>query len=995
MLNRRYKLLPLLLMFLASHVLAGDLDSTWKIVLPGSPDPTETLAATELQHYLELIGGIKLPIETSRAAVAAKGNIVIGTPQSVELFRSREKELVVGDAENDQLAIRGGSDYLLLAGSNSRSALYAVYTFLQDSCGVRWLWAGSDGEFLPPQQKLNVEGLKLDWRATIKYRGFHLCGVWTGIDRETETWMSRHKLNIVRSDEGMKPEGIQERCKKGMHIMFSNHNATLPPERFKSEPERFALRDGKRIVDQICWSDPRTFELICEYFTKVCREHPEMEILSLFPSDNRNYCQCPACSKLSIPDLWFGFLSRLATRLKSQRPRLKVASIAYEGYHFPPPQCDLSGLDFIEYCHYDRCYVHPLESPCNQTSLARLDTWQKKRVKIGIYGYEFDTFLPPLVTLPFYHMLGNQMRRFRQMNLISVIPEMNPRNNTIFASGNEMTVLPRTPPDGNKGGATLYNRQRLGFYVYAEALSKPDLDVDTAIAEYCNHAFAAAGGEMTRYFLEISKAWANMGIHLVHYGVGNVGIAEKLLTHKRIELVETLFRRAEAAAGAMANSVRRKQVLDRIALEKQFFEDWCAVYCKDMASQVKLAVPRRSASGGFTGAVMLPEFAAAARQSTYPTTLEMNYDPTNLYVRVTCRDPHMDRQEATQRPHDAQAIFSEDESVTLFISSPVDIGIARFRQFSVNPQGSRYDATDMAGTRDVSWNPKWDARVTRDAASYTYEITIPFAELGGSPRDAGLWSFSAYRSSGKRKDFSAGGFPNAEDLWNWNAFAPMRFVERERNVTVGFSYRPVSFPRRLVAEMGDKLFKGGYTVMCMADETAFTKVADNAQVIIVSHAPSEFPLSFYRKQLRRKLEQGAIVILTSSGPLPLAHYFESPKLELRWSGWENIDPKLEPQQARSAKLLTCPNDIASLLKNCQMPCNGHQPIYPEQWEDWVSVKKVNGDLYSVLLTKKIGKGTLAVTTCGIIGWGGPRSLLSGNADQLLMLLENLQVNSER
>jgi len=987
MLNRLHKSLFLLLIFVASQVVAGDLDSTWKIVLPTTPDPTEELAATELQHYLELVGGVKLPIEKTGAATAGKANIVIGTPQSVELFRLHEKELGLGNAEIDQLAVRGGTDYLWLAGSNPRSALYAVYTFLQDSCGVRWLWAGSDGEFLPCQKKLNVEGVKLDWRAPIKYRGFHFCGVWGGIDRETETWMSRHKLNILRSDQGMKPEGIQERRVRGMHIMFSNHNVTLPPELFKSEPERFALRNGKRIVDQICWSDLRTFDLVLESFTKVCREHPELEILSLFPSDNRNYCQCPACSKLPIPDLWFGFLSRLAARLKSQYPRLKVASIAYDDYHFPPPQCDLSGLDFVEYCHYDRCYVHPTDCPCNQTSLARIDTWKKKGVKIGIYGYEFDAFLPSTVMLPFYHMLGDQMRRFQQMNLMFVMPEMNPRNNNVFINGNEMTVLPQTP-SSVQGGETFYNRQRLAYYIYAETLSKPDADVDTMIGDYCNHAYAAAGGEMSRYFIEMSNAWTNMNIHLVHYGIGNVGIAEKLLNHERIERITTLFQRAEVAAGAMADSVRRKQALGQIALEKKIFEDWCVVYRKDQAAQVKVAVPRRPASGDFTGAVRLPDFAAAAKQSTYPTTLEMNYDPTNLYVRVTCRDPHIDRLEAVQRPHDAEAIFREDESVTLFICSPADIGVARFRQFTVNPQGSRYDATDVTGTRDVSWNPKWDARVTRDAAGYTYEIAIPFAELGGSPRDSGSWSFSACRSSGKRTDFSTGGFPNAEDLWNWNAFAPLRFVERERSVTVGISCRPVSFPMRVVAEMSDEVFKGGYTVMCMADEAAFTKVVDSAQVIIVSHTPSSFPLSFYREQLRKRLEQGAIVILTSSGPLPLSHYFESPKLDLRWSGWD-VDPKLEPQQPRTAKWLTFPNDIASFLKSRQMPSNGHQPVYPEQWENWVSVKKQNGELYSALLTKKIGKGTLVVTSCSIIGWGGPNSLLSGNADQLLMLIDNL------
>ena len=39
----------------------------------------------------------------------------------------------------------------------SRGTMYAVYDFLAKSCGVRWLWPGDSGEFVPKKKVLHLD----------------------------------------------------------------------------------------------------------------------------------------------------------------------------------------------------------------------------------------------------------------------------------------------------------------------------------------------------------------------------------------------------------------------------------------------------------------------------------------------------------------------------------------------------------------------------------------------------------------------------------------------------------------------------------------------------------------------------------------------------------------------------------------------------------------------------------------------------------------------
>lgn len=950
------RLLLILCLGVFLNLTGATLDSEWRIVLPGKPQPMEVYAAEELQSYLEKVSGIKL--EISDKAKENGGNLIIGSIPAVKF-----------DAKDvDQLAVKtiGGNVYL--AGRNPRSALYAVYTFLSDVCGIRWLWAGPDGEFVPRKPLIELDGLDIRWTAPFKYRGMHLCSC-NGCT-ETETWMSRNRLNFVRTElprnrdnDRVKQhrEALRVKQRKGFHIVHSTHNITLPASKFQENPELFALRDGKRSMEQLCWTNPQTIEELAKQNIEDCRQFPEIEMLSLFPSDNPNYCQCPECSKYKANELWFKLFMNLTEEIKKECSEMKFASIAYQGYMLAPENVDLSSLEMVEYCQYDRCFVHDIgKCTFNKRSMERIGQWKKKNVPLGIYGYEFDIFIPPEMPMYLFGLIADELRVFRDNGVISVVPEIIPLNNTLHL----------------RKWKNSYPYFRLNYYIYAALLNNPDADYRKLVGEYCNLAYGKAGKSMADYFLKLNDAWGKMDIHLTHYGLQNHGIAGKFLNGKLIDEIRKLLKDAAAKEPDSKN----------IEIEQKAFEDWVAVYQRDMAAKSAVLVPKRT--NNFDGAVFLTSFKSS-KDNTYPTTLQMNYDSEAIYVRAVCEDPQISSLHAPSREHDTQ-LWKTDESLELFFATPDDIKHGRYRHLSVNPAGTRYDAIEFGGDKDVTWNPAWTTTVQVNKNNWTVGIRIPFAELGGVPEKGNVWNFSAARTNGKRKDFESSVYPDPMSWHNWFAFSPLEFIDRTESVPVAIFARPTNYPAGDAMRMAEGLRQTGYQAAGFNDESGFQAAAANAEVVVICHPNAKMPPEFYQQTLLPKLKDGALVIFSSYHGLPLDRYFKMPDLALKWSGWEINPTDRTTKQLRKADWMTTPNDLIPLLEKNQTPASGYYPTKPENWDIWASLEMKNGMICPYLLSRDIGKGLLVVTTCDFIGWGIKNSLFSGDVTQVKMLIENLR-----
>ncbi|MBU0610983.1 MAG: hypothetical protein KKI08_24090, partial [Armatimonadetes bacterium] len=123
------------------------------IVLANQPTPVEQTAATELATHLERITGAKFAVGPDPGATA--GRVLIGARAIGKGLLSPEEVQALGD---DGFIVRVAGNALLLAGGGPRGTLYAVYSFLEDDLGCRWLtWYGD--ESVPRRPELQVGAL--------------------------------------------------------------------------------------------------------------------------------------------------------------------------------------------------------------------------------------------------------------------------------------------------------------------------------------------------------------------------------------------------------------------------------------------------------------------------------------------------------------------------------------------------------------------------------------------------------------------------------------------------------------------------------------------------------------------------------------------------------------------------------------------------------------------------------------------------------------------
>ena len=187
-------------------VLVAHGKSLTPIILPTKPTRFTKIAAADLADYIEKVGGERPKILKGLPNPIPKHAIWVGfQPVLKELFPGTDFELknpeeillkcdgkhlaIVGrdvwDPLTNKMKIVGGKteaerkDYLAgFAEANGDvegfqyeyGTVNAVYTFLQDKLGIRWLWPGADGEVVPQQSQVTLGPFELRYYPKIRMR---------------------------------------------------------------------------------------------------------------------------------------------------------------------------------------------------------------------------------------------------------------------------------------------------------------------------------------------------------------------------------------------------------------------------------------------------------------------------------------------------------------------------------------------------------------------------------------------------------------------------------------------------------------------------------------------------------------------------------------------------------------------------------------------------------------------------------------------------------
>lgn len=459
------------------------------LVVGPEPTPTESLAAEEIRWHIRRMSGAELPVVASHIARPPEGIVPIYIGRAAGAVGIDAGELTL-----EHYRVVTGPDWIAVAGRDgSRServddplriatvqpgTLFGVYHLLDDVLGVRWLWPGEEGTFVPKRRTIAIPALDVTGGPKLLQRhmrnqrsrrrrkrsfadvdGLTMTddSVADRLDREERLWLRRHRM--------------------GRRVQFGfGHAFTRWWDKYaKDHPEYFAtLPAGKRQPApkpdrvKLCVSNPAvTDRIIADWKAAGAGSH-----LRACPNDSRAYCTCENCRRWDLPVettpenvdqsvltyRYVKFWKILAEKVAAVNPDVFVCGYAYSNYRQPPDGVRLPSNVILGYV-----------GGMGDAAKEGWRKWSEAGVKLYFRPNWFhaghNAFYMPL------HEAGSFMKYAQENDVLG------------------------TDFDSLLGH---YATQGPYYYVVARVQAREDLSVEEIIQEYCD-AFGPAAPEIRKY----------------------------------------------------------------------------------------------------------------------------------------------------------------------------------------------------------------------------------------------------------------------------------------------------------------------------------------------------------------------------------------------------------------------------------------------------------------------------------------------------------------
>lgn len=458
------------------------------------------LATAELVHYLRQSTGATIPVQVEGSAVdAARFPVRIhlgagGANQRLVAARPLAAEEFIVRTTGEAVHLFGG-DHAPGRGDVA-GTLNAVYAFLEDYVGVRWLFPGELGEVVPRHATLRLPAIDRREQPLVAKRRIRD----VALTRETvfAPILQQWGIPLAEWKRAFAPEVNApwfRRQRLGARIEIEGgHSYAGYYEKYSGDhPDFFALQpDGTRRQvperERLCVSHPDLPEFVARHRVAALQADPTRQTISIAPNDGgaNKFCMCARCRSWDPPDApkifanpalidpatgqpfpeypslsdrYFRFFNAVARHVRAELPDRGVVTYAYSVYRTPPVTIPQLEPNLIV------CFVG--------LNLADIAAWSQVAPRLAIRPND----LGPMIELGLPRNSAPFLARAVK-----------------FAVDHHAVAFDFDNCHGNWGG------HGLDYYVLARALWNPGLDVADVIADYCRAAYGPGAAAMLRYF---------------------------------------------------------------------------------------------------------------------------------------------------------------------------------------------------------------------------------------------------------------------------------------------------------------------------------------------------------------------------------------------------------------------------------------------------------------------------------------------------------------
>jgi hypothetical protein len=302
----------------------------------------------------------------------------------------------------------------------------------------------------------------------------------------------------------------------------------VPPAQFEKHPEYFAERNGVRVPDQLCLSNPEVLRTTVDSLRAMMARKPAARYWSVSQMDNFNHCQCALCHRTdSIDGSPSGNILRFTNAVADSFPDKVISTLAYQYSRTAPKVTKPRPNVNIMLCSIEENRSKPIAASNQLGSFtADLRDWSilTKNIIVWDYVINFSHLVAPF---PNWKVLQPNLQLFRDNGVPMVFEQ------GLSSLGGEMPEF-RT-------------------YLLAKLLWNPDLNVDSLRWRFMDTYYGDAGVYIDKYTRLLEEELEKSGKPLTLYehpsahGRSRVSGKDGYLSPENLAKYKMLFNSAEAA----------------------------------------------------------------------------------------------------------------------------------------------------------------------------------------------------------------------------------------------------------------------------------------------------------------------------------------------------------------------------------------------------------------------------------------------------------------
>jgi len=278
--------------------------------------------AAELATYLGKMSGAMFVVETGDGS----RGIVVGQPSEFAALPLKI-EFEAGPFHREDYVLRSHANGLYLLGSSDLAVSHATWDLLY-RLGYRQFFPGPTWEIIPKARDLKLAVNANERPDFYARRIWYNWGLWGYNNEPYKQWCTRNRATQgFRLNSGHAYDSILAANSK----------------EFAAHPEYFAEIDGKRRTQggdiKFCISNAGLRKLVVDHAVSVVKANPELDSISMDPSDGGNWCTCNACQQMgSVSDRALTLSNDVAIGINQLDLGTKYVGMYAYNEHSPPPK---------------------------------------------------------------------------------------------------------------------------------------------------------------------------------------------------------------------------------------------------------------------------------------------------------------------------------------------------------------------------------------------------------------------------------------------------------------------------------------------------------------------------------------------------------------------------------------------------------------------------------------------------------------------------------